>query len=211
MSAERRRRHIPSDSGAGGPPREQARSRAAADHLPRMLLIRRLLVVVPKSTGEVDPATRTMGVVDATVVRHHRGEFHRGDRTKLVRIGIAAATLALGVGALSTGAASASGGGSAVERRGLCSSGATWKLKAKPDNGRIDVEFEVDSDRVGQTWSVRIADNGVTVFQGTRRTAAPSGSFSVERLVPNRAGVDAFSAVATNTATGQRCTGSVRL
>ena len=39
--------------------------------------------------------------------------------TKLARIGIAAATLALGVGALSTGAASASGGGSAVERRGL--------------------------------------------------------------------------------------------
>ena len=127
--------------------------------------------------------------------------------TKLVRIGIAAATLALGVGALSTGAASASGGGSAVERRGLCSSGATWKLKAKPDNGRIDVEFEVDSNRVGQTWSVRIADNGVTVFQGTRRTAAPSGSFSVERLVPNRAGVDAFSAVATTRPPGSGAPG----
>jgi hypothetical protein len=130
---------------------------------------------------------------------------------KLARVGLAAATLALGVGALSTGAASASGGGSTVERRGLCSSGATWKLKAKPDNGRIEVEFEVDSNRVGQAWSVRIGDNGVTVFQGSRRTVAPSGSFSVERLVPDRAGVDAFTVVATNAATGQRCSGSVRL
>jgi hypothetical protein len=131
--------------------------------------------------------------------------------TKLARIGLAAATLAVGVGALSTGAASASGGGSAVERRGLCNSGATWKLKAKPDNGRIEVEFEVDSNRVGQVWSVRIGDNGVTVFQGDRRTVAPSGSFSVERLVADRAGVDTFTAVATNAATGQRCSGSVRL
>lgn len=131
--------------------------------------------------------------------------------TKLARTGLAAATIALGIGALSTGAASASGGGSRVEARGLCNSGATWKLKAKPDNGQIEVEFEVDSNRVGQTWSVRIADNGVTVFQGSRRTVAPSGSFSVERRVPNRAGVDAFTAVATNAATGQRCSGSVRL
>jgi hypothetical protein len=133
-------------------------------------------------------------------------------KINLARVGIAAAaTIALGVGVLSTGAASASGGGSGVEQRGRCSSGATWKLRAKPDDGRIEVEFEVDSNRVGQTWAVRIADNGVTVFQGTRRTVAPSGSFSIERLVPNRAGVDAFAAVATNAATGERCSGSVRL
>ena len=84
------------------------------------------------------------------------------------------------------------------------------EAKGKPDNGRIDVEFEVDSNRVGQTWSVRIADKGVTVFQGTRRTAAPSGSFSVERPVPNR-GRRRRLQRRRNSATGQRCTGSVRL
>ena len=93
----------------------------------------------------------------------------------------------------------------------MCGAGATWKLRAKSDNGRIEVDFEVDSNRVGQTWAVRMTDNGVIVFNGTRRTVAPSGSFSVERLVTDRAGTDTFVAVAANPATGQRCSASVRL
>ena len=131
--------------------------------------------------------------------------------TKLTRIGLAAAILTLGAGAISTGVASASGSDDEVERRGDCSAGSDWKLSAKPDDGRIEVEFEVDSNQVGQTWSVRITDNGINVFRGTRTTLAPSGSFSVERHVPDQAGVDAFRAVATNAATGERCVGTVRL
>ena len=130
---------------------------------------------------------------------------------RTTRIGLAVAAVALGVGVVSSGPASASGGDRGVERRGVCSAGATWKLGAKRDNGRIEVEFEVDSNRVGQTWAVRMTDNGVIVFNGSRRTVAPSGSFSVERLVTDRAGTDTFVAVATNPATGQRCSGSVRL
>ena len=67
-----------------------------------------------------------------------------------------------------------------VTASGSCG-GPTWKLKAQPDDGRVQIEFEVDSNVVGQTWTVKIADNGSTVFSGTRRTTAPSGSFSVER------------------------------
>src|SRR4051812_3497230 len=66
-----------------------------------------------------------------------------------------------------------------VKTSGSCSSGATWKLKAQPDDGRVEVELEVDSNVVGQTWSVQIADNGTSIFSGTRRTTAPSGSFEV--------------------------------
>ena len=130
---------------------------------------------------------------------------------RTTRIGLAVAAVALGVGVVSSGPASASGGDRGVERRGVCGAGATWKLRAKSDNGRIEVDFEVDSNRVGQTWAVRMTDNGVIVFNGTRRTVAPSGSFSVERLVTDRAGTDTFVAVAANPATGQRCSASVRL
>lgn len=105
--------------------------------------------------------------------------------------------------------ASAKGGSRGVEARGNCSSAATWKLKAKPDNGRLEVEMEVDSNRVGQIWAVRIRDNGVTVFAANRATRTPSGSFSVELRVPNRAGRDAFLGTARNPRTGQTCTARV--
>ncbi len=93
---------------------------------------------------------------------------------------------------------------------GSCSMRSDWKLKAKTeDGGRLKVEFEVDSNRVGQAWNVTITDNGVRVFAGTRKTLAPSGSFTVERLVPNRTGTDRFRAVATQAATGERCVGTL--
>ncbi len=95
--------------------------------------------------------------------------------------------------------------GTEVRTSGACSSGATWELKAKTDDGRIQVELEVDSNRVGQTWSVRLKDNGVLVHSGTARTVAPSGSFSVGRRVTNRAGTDTITATATRTTTGQKC------
>jgi hypothetical protein len=53
--------------------------------------------------------------------------------------------------------------------------------------------------------------NGVVVFNGSRRTVAPSGSFRVERRIPDRSGTDTLVAVASNAATGQRCSGSIRL
>jgi hypothetical protein len=120
-------------------------------------------------------------------------------------------TLAIGAGALAVAApANAQGGGSpAIERQGSCSAGAVWKLKAKHDDGRIETEFEVDSNRVGQLWRVRIADNGVLVFRGARRTLAPSGSFTVERRIANRQGADHIRAVARQPRTGQRCVGTV--
>jgi hypothetical protein len=90
-------------------------------------------------------------------------------------------------------------------RRGKCSAGAVWKLKAKPDNGRMEVELEVDSNRNGQTWAVRITDNGVAVFSGKRVTHAPSGSFSIEFRTANRSGRDAFVGTARDVRTGQLC------
>jgi hypothetical protein len=82
-----------------------------------------------------------------------------------------------------------------------------WKLKLSPENGRIEVEFEVDSNRVGQTWNVSMRHNGVLFFQGARVTQAPSGSFTVRRVVNNLAGDDRIVGRAVNARTGEVCRG----
>ena len=106
---------------------------------------------------------------------------------------------------VATAAPAALAKGDEVRTSGACSAGATWKLKAKADDGRLEVELEVDSNRVGQSWSWRIKDNGVLVHSGTATTVAPSGSFEVERRIANRAGTDTVTAYARHAASGQTC------
>jgi hypothetical protein len=93
-----------------------------------------------------------------------------------------------------------------VKVAGHCTGASTWKLKLGPRARTIQTEFEVDSNVVGQTWSVSITDNGVQVFTGPQTTVAPSGSFTLDTRVPNKAGPDAIVATASNAATGESCT-----
>jgi hypothetical protein len=102
-------------------------------------------------------------------------------------------------------------GGDAIIRTGSCSGSADWKLKAKHDNGRIESEWEVDSNRSGQTWRVRIRDNGVLVVATTATTGGASGSFSIQRRIANRAGTDSLVARAYNLSSGQTCVGRLSL
>jgi hypothetical protein len=97
--------------------------------------------------------------------------------------------------------------GTKIQKAGTCSARSHWKLKLSPDGSVNQTEFEVDSNRVGQSWHVVITDNGVRVFNGTRITKAPSGSFSVDLRVRNRAGVDNIVASAKNLANGETCVG----
>jgi hypothetical protein len=117
-----------------------------------------------------------------------------------------ATVLAVPAAVLAAAPAQASGGGG-VETRGTCGAGVTFKLKAKHDNGRVEVEYEVDSNRVGQLWTVSLTDNTVRIFSGQRRTAAPSGSFSVRVLTTDRSGADVIRSRATFG--GQVCSGAV--
>jgi hypothetical protein len=94
-----------------------------------------------------------------------------------------------------------------VNRSGSCASGV-WKLKVKQDDGGLEVEFEVDTNRRGQTWQVRVSDNGTRVFSGQRTTQGRSGSFSVERKTANRAGTDVIRARAKRGDT--TCVGVIR-
>ncbi|HZC73333.1 MAG TPA: hypothetical protein VE442_21740 [Jatrophihabitans sp.] len=126
-------------------------------------------------------------------------------------IGTTAVVVAsLGASAILAAApAEAQGGGGGVQNSGACTSHGTWKLKAKPDNGRIQIEFEVDVNRVGQTWHVRITDNKHVVVSRDATTKAPSGSFTVSPRTRNRAGTDVIRAHATRGSV--TCGGSVRL
>jgi hypothetical protein len=106
-----------------------------------------------------------------------------------------AALLALGSTALGAG-------NPGVLNTGKCSAGATWKLKAKRDDGGVEAEFEVDQNRVGRHWSIVLSRNGSVVFRGVRRTVAPSGSFEVRKILP---GGGRIVATAKALAGGQTC------
>lgn len=99
----------------------------------------------------------------------------------------------------------ASAGTVATEKSGRCSMGSHWEMKVKPDNGRMELELEVDTNRNRQVWTVRITDNRRAVFAGRKVTVAPSGSFEVRKLTTNRAGVDHFVGVARNVRTHEVC------
>jgi len=100
--------------------------------------------------------------------------------------------------------------GDDVVRRGSCSGHAHWKLKAKHDDSRIEVEAEVDSDHSGQTWHWRLRHNGSLSAQGTRTTQPPSGSFEVHRRVVDLTGSDTLRFRARNPHSGEVCRGTVR-
>ena len=106
-------------------------------------------------------------------------------------------------------AASAEAKDGDIIKRGNCSGRADWKLKASPENGRIEVEGEVDSNRVGQKWSWKIKHNGSLSASGTKTTVAPSGSFEVRRVLVNVRGADDILFKARNVKSGQVCRGAL--
>jgi hypothetical protein len=77
------------------------------------------------------------------------------------------------------------GGGdrSDVRVAGTCTHSSRAKLKLGREDGRVEVEFEVDQNRVGKRWGVVLKRNGVRVLSRTATTRAPSGSFEVRALI----------------------------
>ncbi len=128
-----------------------------------------------------------------------------------IRGRITAITLLTAVGAATVGltASPAAAGDDRIIRTGACSAGADWKLKVKTDNGRLEVEGEVDSNRNGQVWRWRIKHNGSLSAHGRATTRGPSGSFSVSRRIVNLAGTDHIVFRAQDRASGQVCRGRI--
>jgi hypothetical protein len=98
-----------------------------------------------------------------------------------------------------------------VIKTGRCSSGASWKPKAKHDDGLIEIEFEVDQNISGRRWNVVLTRDGVVVFPGARITRAPSGSFEINRRIRNPVGSDRIVASARAGRGGQLCRGALTI
>jgi|tagenome__1003787_1003787.scaffolds.fasta_scaffold20032703_1 hypothetical protein len=120
-------------------------------------------------------------------------------------IALAAAAALLTVPTTLAGVAPAHAGGDDRLRTGSCSGSATWKIKAGPDDGRMEVEAEVDSNRTGQTWRWTLRHDGAVVDTGRSVTRGPSGSFEVGRRPADSAGTDSYTFRAVHRATGQVC------
>ena len=125
-------------------------------------------------------------------------------------IAIIAGLVAL-VALASTATAAGTKGGRGIVKAGSCTANSNWKLKAKNDDGRIETEFEVDQNRVGKRWRVTIFRNGSKVFSGIRTTRAPSGSFSVGRLLAGTAGKDRIVAKARALSSGETCSAALSI
>ena len=123
----------------------------------------------------------------------------------------AALTLsALSIGLVGAGASPASAHDDDDDRvlvTGRCSAGAEWKLKVKTDDGRLEVEGEIDSNVAGERWRWMLRHDGSVSDRGVGTTAGRSGSFEVERRMVDLAGTDAVVLRAVRD--GQVCRGVV--
>src|SRR5918992_1192332 len=98
-----------------------------------------------------------------------------------------------------------------VRREGSCSGRSDWKLKLSPEDGRLEVEFEVDQNVNGDTWRVVMRHDGNRFFRGRRTTTGPSGSFEVRRGVNNHDGRGRVTARARNLSTDEVCRGAASI
>jgi len=112
--------------------------------------------------------------------------------TAALTVGLTAPLLVATTPAFASG-----GGGGGVRSSGACTNGGHFELKAKHDDGAIEMEYEVDSNRAGQVWAVRITDNGAVVVSRHATTAGRSGSFTVRKVIADRPGTDKIHARAT--------------
>jgi hypothetical protein len=125
------------------------------------------------------------------------------------RVAAALAVPALALVALTPPAVAGGDDDDRVERNGSCSAGTDWKIKAKSDDGRIEVEAEIDSNNAGQTWNWKFKHNGSVFSKGQSTTTARSGSFEVERKPANFAGTDHFVFRAVHPSSGEVCRATV--
>ena len=96
-----------------------------------------------------------------------------------------------------------------TERHGACSQGnARYDFDVDRDDGRFEVDLEVESNRPGQKWRLKLFHDGERVLSTVRRTDR-EGEVEYDRDLRNTAGKDAFRARAVNLGNGEVCTARI--
>lgn len=98
-----------------------------------------------------------------------------------------------------------------VRVAGACTLSSTSKLKLSPEDGRVEVEFEVDENRNGKRWGVVLKRAGDVVRSRSAVTRAPSGSFEVRAVIAAGSPTTKVTAVARRAATGEVCRATATL
>lgn len=96
------------------------------------------------------------------------------------------------------------------EKRGDCTRSSDWKFELEKEHGRIDVTVDLDTNRSGRRWRVRIWHNG-TLTTNVLRRSQDDGDVEVERVRPDRRGRDTIRFRAVDQVNGEVCTGSLSI
>lgn len=95
-----------------------------------------------------------------------------------------------------------------IVKRGRCSTGVETELKASPENGQIEVEYELGDAAPGSRWHIRITKNGKTILRTTQRANAV-GDIEVRQITTNLAGRETIRATAKRAGAAGACTVSL--
>ena len=96
---------------------------------------------------------------------------------------------------------------SAVDKTGTCG-GARYELSVDRDNGRFEVEADIDNARAGSKWRITLRHDGKR-FYNQVRTADREGDISVDRHRPNTAGKDVFKLRVKRVGGGAACSHTI--
>jgi hypothetical protein len=128
---------------------------------------------------------------------------------RLTRMIAAGAVGLAGLGALAIPVVSASAATTnPVNTNARCTGTSVANLQVqREDTGKLSVDFGVDMSRhtAGVRWGVAAADNGTLFILQTVQTLS-DGSFSVNRMIAPKPGVNTIKAWAVNPATHETCT-----
>jgi hypothetical protein len=72
---------------------------------------------------------------------------------------------------------------------GVCGGTAAATLRAKPDDGRLEVRFKVERAPVGR-WTIVFVHERRVAWRGSWRATRGSRSYEVRRLLPDLPGAD---------------------
>lgn len=108
-------------------------------------------------------------------------------RAAIAFVAIAACAFAVGVG--EAGARDGKDGRTEVRVTGVCTASATVKLRLRAEDGRLELQFEVEHARQG-AWRVALVRERRVVWKGAATVTRASKSFEVERTVADLPGAD---------------------
>ncbi|MDX6599873.1 MAG: hypothetical protein QOE87_3760 [Gaiellales bacterium] len=77
---------------------------------------------------------------------------------------------------------------------GVCGGKAATNLRLRAKDGAIELRFAVEHARVGSAWRVVLVHERRVTWRGLARTTRSSGSFEVERVLPDLPGYDTVTA-----------------